>query len=212
MTKSKGLRPPHPHRGRPYGPRVSDAEYRSPYRKVLGLPAHRLIVEQRTGLKLKPHQQVHHVDPDDKVTNQGLFVVCEDAAYHQLLERRGRALRACGNANWRQCYRCKKWDDPKNLLISRRNEDRRGDRVGDVVHVKRHGVCVDMPTPRDEHAYLCEAAPRRRHGVNSKGEKRRKGVSSARGLEATCFWCRATIRRDFPRSVRFYRAQPPEVA
>lgn len=95
------------------------AGQRSPnsrYRKVNNIPMHRLIVEQRTGLKLKPHQQVHHVDPDDKITNEGLFVVCEDAAYHQLLEMRTRALKACGNPNFRKCRFCEQWDDPKKML------------------------------------------------------------------------------------------------
>lgn len=112
----------HPHlegRNRGFGKRRKpDSEYKGMYRKLDGAPAHRILVEQRIGMILPPTAVVHHVDPTDKLTNKGLFVVCENQAYHALLEIRGRALRACGNANWRKCWKCGEYDDPKNLIIT----------------------------------------------------------------------------------------------
>lgn len=85
------------------------------YRRAMGQRLHRLIVEGRTGIKLPDHAVVHHVNRNDKRTNRGPFVVCEDGAYHQLIEARTRAWEACGNANWKKCRKCGQYDDPANM-------------------------------------------------------------------------------------------------
>lgn len=102
----------------------ADSEHRSRYRRVtVGdgdvVPAHRAIVERRTGIKLPPTAHVHHYDPADKLTNKGILVVCQDVQYHMLLERRTRAYDECGNANWVKCRKCLKWDDPANMQSKR---------------------------------------------------------------------------------------------
>jgi hypothetical protein len=43
------------------------------------------------------------------------LVICEDNAYHMLLERRTKAYKACGHASWRKCTFCQKYDDPNNM-------------------------------------------------------------------------------------------------
>lgn len=189
----------------------ADHELKAKYRKIRGYPMHRHIVEQRIGFKLPPTAAVHHVDPTDKLTNTGLFVVCQDNAYHLLLERRGRALRECGNANWRQCYRCKKYDDPQNLLISRRRKTRRGDNVGDVVHAKQNGVCSDLPEPIAPDAWTCAQSPSGRHNIQSRKALRTRKRPMLSGLEQRCDHCRMTIRRLSPESVRWYAPNAPSV-
>lgn len=122
-------------------PRKPDSDYKSAYRKIDGVPAHRWIVEERTGIRLPATAQVHHVDPTDKLTNKGLFVVCQDAAYHRLLEMRTAALKACGNPSWRKCEKCKQWDSPDNLRIYERNY--RGKNEVRSLHRRKNNWCVD---------------------------------------------------------------------
>ena len=63
---------------------------------------------------------VHHVNEIRSDNWKENLVICQDCAYHKLLHRRARALKACGHANWRKCRFCKKYDDPENLSISGR--------------------------------------------------------------------------------------------
>ena len=75
------------------------------------------VVEKILGKYLPKNCEVHHVNEirdDDEPKN---LVVCQDRAYHFLLHRRQRALKACGHANWRKCTYCKQYDDPENLYI-----------------------------------------------------------------------------------------------
>lgn len=90
-----------------------------PTRKVLGHPRsnpsgyvqeHILLAEKALGKPLPAKAVVHHHTPDQ-------LAICQDQAYHLFIERRTRAYRACGHADWRKCWICKQWDDPKNLYI-----------------------------------------------------------------------------------------------
>lgn len=192
-------------RGLPVGYRLkSDADLKGRYRKRLGMNEHRTLVEQRIGMKLPATAVVHHVNPDDKLTNQGPFVVCQDNGYHNLLERRGRALRECGHVDWRQCYRCGKWDDPRNLIVSLRRKPRRGDNVGDVVHAKLRGECVDLPAPMTAGGFVCHSSASKRHGLDA----RRCEANRANGATtATCAHCALPIRRIHESSVRWYASE-----
>lgn len=115
------------------------------YKSLLGQRAHRLIVEARTGIKLPDHAVVHHVDRNDKRTNVGAFVVCEDFAYHGLIERRTRAWEACGNANWHKCRKCGRYDDPANMQ-SKVYEGRFGPLLK-YWHYRYWNRCVDADHP-----------------------------------------------------------------
>lgn len=86
-----------------------------------GIRAHRKIVEDILGKKLPNGAVVHHVDHDRLNNSPSNLVVCPNAAYHNLLHIRERALKASGNPNYRKCNYCKKWDDPKNLTIGTSN-------------------------------------------------------------------------------------------
>lgn len=71
---------------------------------------HILIAEQVLQKSLPEKAVMHH-----HTNNQ--LVICENQEYHMLLHRRKRAYDSCGNANWRKCVHCKKWDSPENLSI-----------------------------------------------------------------------------------------------
>ena len=92
--------------------RIPDHPYCTKDGKVY---AHRLKVEKVIGRYLTPKEQIHHhYNADGSAT----LVLCPNKTYHSLLHIREKALRMCGNANWRKCVFCKQYDDPKNLTIS----------------------------------------------------------------------------------------------
>lgn len=82
------------------------------YRSTL---VHRLIVENAIGKKLPIGSVIHHVDGNPSNNENTNLVVCPNDAYHILLHMRERSLNECGNANWRKCSYCGKYDDPSNL-------------------------------------------------------------------------------------------------
>ena len=76
-----------------------------------------LIVEKATKKPFPINAVVHHVDENSGNDNSNNLVVCENEGYHKLLHQRKRALKACGNPNYRKCWICQRYDDPKNLYI-----------------------------------------------------------------------------------------------
>lgn len=75
------------------------------------------IAERVLGRPLPKGAQVHHVDGDKSNNKHENLVICPDQAYHFLLHVRTEALELCGNANYRRCPFCQKWDDPKNMTL-----------------------------------------------------------------------------------------------
>lgn len=68
---------------------------------------HRVRAEKALGKPLPVGAQVHHPD-EDKLNLNSRLVICQDAAYHQLLHFRMRIKAAGGNPNTdRICSRCK---------------------------------------------------------------------------------------------------------
>ena len=84
---------------------------------------HILIVEKAMGKPLPPGAVVHHHNEDgtDNETS-GNLVACQDDAYHKLLHRRLRALKACGHASWKRCKFCEKWDDPAKMYVGKNEQ------------------------------------------------------------------------------------------
>ena len=75
---------------------------------------HTLLAEKALGKFLPEGTMVHHHSATQ-------LVICQDQAYHMLLEKRMRALRACGHADWRKCWICGDYDVPENLIFYGRN-------------------------------------------------------------------------------------------
>jgi hypothetical protein len=95
---------------------------------------HVLIAESALGFTLPPGVEVHHVNENPSDNRPENLVVCQDRQYHMILHARQRALDACGNANWRKCAYCKKYDDP-TLMTGRASR-------GQLVNTFYHKPCA----------------------------------------------------------------------
>lgn len=79
------------------------------------IPNSNLVTEKALGKFLPKKAIVHHINSNRLDDNNTNLVVCESIEYHNLLHRRSEAYKICGNANWRKCRYCGKYDDPKNM-------------------------------------------------------------------------------------------------
>ena len=76
---------------------------------------HLLVAEAALGRPLCEPHQVHHVSPP-RSDNRGCnLVICEDQAYHMLIERRQKALDECGHADWARCEYCGEYSPPEEM-------------------------------------------------------------------------------------------------
>ena len=85
---------------------------------------HFVVAERALGRYLPNEAEVHHVNEvksDNLNTN---LVICENRAFHKLLHARERALKACGNPNWRPCSVCGVYDDPAKFQMHRSSSGR----------------------------------------------------------------------------------------
>jgi hypothetical protein len=73
-----------------------------------------LVAEKALGRPLPPKAVVHHYR---KLSDDSAIVICENQGYHNLIHRRTRAYRGCGNANWLKCSYCQQYDSPENLYV-----------------------------------------------------------------------------------------------
>lgn len=103
--------------GKTLGKRGQGYAHSDGYRMIGGRLAHIVKVEAIIGHSLPEGAVVHHWDHDGMNNANENLVVCPDQAYHMLLHARERAFDACGNANFRWCHMCKKWDDPSAMIV-----------------------------------------------------------------------------------------------
>ena len=83
------------------------------------VPIHVHVVESAIPGVYKPDKGhcIHHVDNNPRNNTPRNLVLCESQEYHLLLHVRTRALKACGNANWRMCSYCKQYDAIEKLSV-----------------------------------------------------------------------------------------------
>ena len=68
---------------------------------------HTVLAERALGRRLPPEAEIHHIDGNPKNNTSSNLVICENQAYHALLHRRARVVRAGGNPNLDKiCTRC----------------------------------------------------------------------------------------------------------
>lgn len=72
------------------------------------VPEHRLIASKAFGKSLPVGCVIHH--PNGRTDND-VLVICQDTAYHFLIETRQRAYEATGDPHKRKCIYCYRWDD-----------------------------------------------------------------------------------------------------
>lgn len=77
---------------------------------------HVLIAERILGRRLQGKECVHHINGDGRDNTRTNLVICQDLTYHNLLEYRARAYRACGLASAVQCRYCKVWTDREGMV------------------------------------------------------------------------------------------------
>lgn len=76
------------------------------------------IAEKALGKILPLGAVVHHFNERKDDDSNPNLIICHDENYHKLIHVRTRAFYACGNASYRKCPYCKKYDDPINLYYS----------------------------------------------------------------------------------------------
>ena len=80
----------------------------------------RKAVEAFLGIKLKPHNVVHHIDGNKLNDDPRNLLPCEDESYHKMLEARIRwrkySIRKYGRPDVRICRRCRKPDLMSNMV------------------------------------------------------------------------------------------------
>ena len=84
---------------------------------------HILVAERAIRRTLPQGAQVHHVNEVRSDNRGSNLVICEDMAYHKLLHKRTRAVKAGFPANWLRCWRCKAYDATENLILYQRKHD-----------------------------------------------------------------------------------------
>lgn len=82
---------------------------------------HVRIAEKAFGRKLPPQVHVHHADGNRLNNTNSNLVICPNASYHKLLHMRMRAMKSCGNPDWRSCRICKKFDSPDRMDLHHRH-------------------------------------------------------------------------------------------
>jgi hypothetical protein len=78
---------------------------------------HVLVAGRALGRPVPLGSPVHHVNGDRADNRPRNLVICQDTAYHNLIEARTRAWATTGDADQVKCVHCKQFDRPENLYI-----------------------------------------------------------------------------------------------
>jgi hypothetical protein len=82
---------------------------------VEGRKLHTRRAKAALGHKLPYDACIYRINKD-QTNPDAQLVICPDKAYHDLLDRRLAAFNHTGNANHRQCWFCREWDAPTELI------------------------------------------------------------------------------------------------
>jgi hypothetical protein len=79
---------------------------------------HVLVMEQILGgMSIPPYAVIHHLNGISSDNRPENLAILPGLGAHRVLHRRVKAFEACGNPDWRRCWVCKTYDDPKNMHI-----------------------------------------------------------------------------------------------
>lgn len=67
---------------------------------------HVVLAERALGKPLPKQAEVHHMDENPQNNAPGNLVICQDHAYHMLLQRRARRLKDTGSLDLKRCSLC----------------------------------------------------------------------------------------------------------
>lgn len=84
---------------------------------------HILIAEKILGRAIEDGEVVHHINHDTRDNRMDNLQVFQSHAAHMQYHASQRAFSECGNAEFRKCCYCHKYDSPENL--KRRREGNR---------------------------------------------------------------------------------------
>lgn len=84
---------------------------------------HVLIAEKVLGKHLPSGSEVHHVDGNGCNNTPSNLVICQDHAYHMLLEARTKRFRDCGSLDSKRCCTCKQVKLLNEFPVRRTNWD-----------------------------------------------------------------------------------------
>jgi hypothetical protein len=77
---------------------------------------HIVIAEEVLGKPLSAGVVIHHVNGDGHDNRKENLVICENDTYHRLLHKRSKSFKITGNVNYRKCWICQTYGDPKEMM------------------------------------------------------------------------------------------------
>jgi len=95
---------------------------------------HILVAEEALGKALPTDAVVHHADGNPLNNQNSNLIICQDTAYHGLLESRTRALILIGDVHSLYCWICQSWSLPDKSDIVSVNRNGRRNSPREFVH------------------------------------------------------------------------------
>lgn len=80
------------------------------------VPEHILVAETMNGGPLPEGAEVHHKDRNRSNNLTDNLIIFRNHAEHMEIHSRERALKECGNPDYRKCAFCGEWDSPENMV------------------------------------------------------------------------------------------------